>query len=338
MIIKLYEEIKRIIKENVRFLTLVLFAFLICYIPLPYYIYAPGGLVDVGSRFEIKNEKPIKDKFFMAYVSEYKATIPTYLMSKIKKDWELIDKKEVVATNETVEESDLRSKLMLEEANIDAIITAFNAAGKKVEIEKEDLIISYVDPKSKTDLRVNDVIIKVNDKTFKDKKELQDYLNSLKPNKNINMRVKRDNKEINAKAKTRSIDGKTKIGIMISSLRTIKTTPEITFKFKDSESGPSGGFMMSLAIYDTLTKKNIAGNLKIAGTGTIDAFGNVGEIGGIKHKISGANKDGADIFFAPSGKNYRDAIKYKNDNNYDIEIIEIKTFNDALKYLHSLEK
>lgn len=333
MIIKLYEEIKKIIKENFRFLTLFLFVFLICYIPLPYYIYAPGGLVDVGTRFEIENKKPVEDKFFMAYVSEYKATIPTYILGKIKKDWEIIDKKEVVATNETVKESEIRSKLMLNEANIDAIITAFRAANKNIVIEKEDLIISYIDPKSKTDLKINDTIISINDKTFKDKKELQDYLNSLESNMTINLKVKRSDKEVSASAKTRNIAGKTKIGIMISSLRTIKTDPEITFKFKDSESGPSGGFMMSLAIYDTLTKNNIAGELKVAGTGTIDALGNVGEIGGVKHKISGAVKEDADIFFTPSGKNYKDAVKYKYDNNYDIEIVEIKTFDDALQYL-----
>lgn len=333
MIIKLYEEIKKIIRENIRFLSIVFTIFLICYIPLPYYIYAPGGLVDVGLRFEVSGKSPSKNKFFMAYVSEYKATIPTYLMSKVNKDWELIKKEEIVAQNETVSESDLRSKLMLEEANVDAIITAFKTAGKKVEIKKEDLIISYVDSESKTDLRINDTIISVNDKKFKNKKELQDYLYSLQPNETIKLKVKRNGKEVLAHATTRKIDGKTKIGIMITSLRTIETYPEITFKFKNSESGPSGGLMMSLAIYDVLTKDNIAGDLKIAGTGTIDAFGNVGEIGGVEHKISGASKDKADIFFTPSGKNYQDALKCKEENNYDIEIVEIKTFDDALKYL-----
>jgi len=38
--------------------------------------------------------------------------------------------------------------------------------------------------------------------------------------------------------------------------------------------------------------------------------GTIGEIGGIEHKILGASKDKADVFLAPSGKNYKDAKKY----------------------------
>ena len=34
------------------------------------------------------------------------------------------------------------------------------------------------------------------------------------------------------------------------------TNPKIELKFKQSESGPSGGLMLTLAIYNNLTKKD----------------------------------------------------------------------------------
>ena len=44
------------------------------------------------------------------------------------------------------------------------------------------------------------------------------------------------------------------LGITIGQVSDIETNPEIKFKFSDSEMGPSGGLMMSLAIYDALTE------------------------------------------------------------------------------------
>ena len=69
----------------------------------------------------------------------------------------------------------------------------------------------------------------------------------------------------------------------------------IKVKTKSSESGASGGFMTALAIYNALTSDDITKGKIIAGTGTIDSEGNVGVIGGVKYKLSGAVKNHADI-------------------------------------------
>ena len=57
--------------------------------------------------------------------------------------------------------------------------------------------------------------------------------------------------------------------------------------------------MFSLGIYDTLTKGSLTDGRTIAGTGTIDAAGNVGPIGGIQQKIVGARDAGAELFLVP---------------------------------------
>ncbi len=51
--------------------------------------------------------------------------------------------------------------------------------------------------------------------------------------------------------------------------------------------GPSGGLMFSLQIYSQLTGQDIRHGRKIAGTGTINPDGSVGEIGGIDKKNCG---------------------------------------------------
>ena len=307
----------------------------ISYVPLPYYIYAPGGLVDVSERFSIEDSHSSKGSFHMAYVSEYSATVPIYLLALLKDDWDITKKGEVVASNETEEESMIRNKYLLEEANQDAVVNAFTYANKSYEITEEKLYITYIDEKADTQLKINDQILKVDGKKVDSKENLQTYLQAKEAGSVAVFEVLRNGKKETVTGKMFRVDGTIKIGIMITSQRTLKTDPKITFEFKESESGPSGGLMMSLAIYNQLIEEDITKGRKIAGTGTIDAQGNVGQIGGIEYKIMGAEKENADIFFAPSGKNYQDAKKIAEERDYHVKVIEVKTFDDALKALES---
>ena len=126
------------------------------------------------------------------------------------------------------------------------------------------------------------------------------------------------------------------IGILITEKKEVETIPEVELKFKKSESGPSGGLMTALAIYNYLTPEDITHGKTIVGTGTIDINGNVGSIGGVKYKLKGAVKNKAEIFIVPNGENYEEAIKLKEENNYEIEIVGVETFDDALNYLMDL--
>ncbi len=95
--------------------------------------------------------------------------------------------------------------------------------------------------------------------------------------------------------------------------------------------GPSGGLMMTLALYDQLTPDDLTGGRKVAGTGTIGCDGGVGPIGGIEQKIAGAEEAGAEIFLAPAG-NAAAAERVAED----IEVVSVATFDDALRYLEGL--
>ena len=92
--------------------------------------------------------------------------------------------------------------------------------------------------------------------------------------------------------------------------------------------------MMSLSIYSAISGEDILKGRNIAGTGTIDMEGNVGEIGGIKYKVMGAVKNKMDIILVPSA-NYKEAMKVKKEKKYKIKIVEVKTFQDAIEYLEN---
>ena len=107
---------------------------------------------------------------------------------------------------------------------------------------------------------------------------------------------------------------------------------EININFKNGEGGSSGGLILALGIYSEITNEDILKGRNIAGTGTIDIEGNIGEIDGIKYKIAGAVKDKMDVILV-SPFNYEEAKKVVKENNYDIELVKVSTFEEAINYL-----
>ena len=332
MISKVYEEIKTIIKENYKFFIILLLTFIICSIELPYYIEAPGGIINVEDRVEVENGFKSSGSLNMAYVSEYKATIPTILISKINKDWNL-QKRETDNINNTTEADYFRNHLLLEEANQNAIEIAYKTAGLDYKKENTKLYITYIYENANTDLEIKDQITKINNNIVKSKEDIQKNISTTSKNEIINITVLRDNKELTRTAQLVEYNNKLILGIVITEKCDIKTTPELTFNFNESESGPSGGLMMTLAIYNALTETDITKGRKIVGTGTINNNGEVGEIDGVKYKLKAAIKEKADIFLVPKGNNSKEAQNIAKKENYKIQIVPVGTFKEALDYL-----
>lgn len=63
--------------------------------------------------------------------------------------------------------------------------------------------------------------------------------------------------------------------------------------------GPSAGLALALAIIDALDAEDRTGGRRIAVTGTLDAEGRVGPVGGIRQKVHGARAAGATLFVLP---------------------------------------
>lgn len=97
--------------------------------------------------------------------------------------------------------------------------------------------------------------------------------------------------------------------------------------------GPSGGQMFALGIIDMLTPGELNGGAKVAGTGTIDATGNVGAIGGIRQKMYGALQAGATWFLAPTS-NCNEVTGHVPSG---LTVFAVSTLKDSLKALKAIE-
>ncbi len=317
---------KRFIKENFRFLLLLAFMIIVFEVELPYYIEAPGGTINITKRIDDKYNKK-NGSLNMLYVTEYKGNIVTVLLSKIINTWDLYAIKNQQISDEDAHDIYVRNKVMLDNSIQNATFVAYNAAGKNIEVKnKENIIIATT---KKNGLNIGDIILTIDDKEVDNINTVKDYLNTLTPGTNVKLKISRDKKE---KEVNITLDDDKLLGIMLITNYEYDTKEDLDIAFKSGEGGSSGGLVLSLAIYSKITGIDILRGRNIAGTGTIDINGNVGEIDGIKYKIAGAVKDHMDVILV-SPYNYEEAKKVIKDNNYKIELVEVKTFKEAIDYL-----
>lgn len=337
---KVFNYIIDTIKEEYKFIIVLLLATIILNIPLNYYINVGGGISDASKRIEVDKKNSSKGSFNISYVTQLEGSILTVGLSYIIPSWEResadlykYDEKE------SIEDIEFRSELSLEGANSTATYWAYTLANKEIkEKDKKIYVIAAISDEYKTNLKVGDQILSIDNNTFKNALDYSKYIQTKNVGEDLEIKVLRKDKEKIIKSKVYEHEGTKIIGVYLQNTVEYETNPPVNIKFKDRESGPSGGLITTLEMYNQLTKKDLTGGKIIAGTGTIEPDGTIGEIGGIEHKIKGATHAKADIFLSPGKDNYKDAKKYIKDNNLKIKLIKVDTIEDAIKKLKELNK
>ncbi|MBN0045862.1 hypothetical protein JS756_17475 [Streptomyces actuosus] len=102
--------------------------------------------------------------------------------------------------------------------------------------------------------------------------------------------------------------------------------------------GPSAGLLFTLGIIDKLDGDGSGGDLTggrtIAGTGTIDADGRVGPVGGVALKTQAARRDGATVFLVPRAE----CADARSELPKGLRLVPVTTLESAVDALTALEK
>lgn len=149
----------------------------------------------------------------------------------------------------------------------------------------------------------------------------------------VELTIERDGEELTESVTPREgeIEGKTTWLIGVSTLHDYDFPIDVTIQL-NNVGGPSAGMMFALGIIDTLTPGELNGGEDVAGTGTIDAAGTVGPIGGIRQKLYGARAAGAEWFLAPK-ENCDEVVGHIPA---DLEVFAVATLDDAQEVLAAI--
>jgi len=156
-------------------------------------------------------------------------------------------------------------------------------------------------------------------------------IQKLTPGAQVTFVVTRDGKKQSITTGTQNSGGKAEVGISIESENVFPFSVDIQL---NNVGGPSAGMMFALGIIDKITDTNLTGGRVVAGTGTIDASGNVGAIGGIQMKTIGARDAGATVFLAPASN----CAEAKANQPAGLELVKVNTLKDALNALTDIRE
>ncbi|MFM6939959.1 MAG: PDZ domain-containing protein [Rhodoluna sp.] len=280
------------------------------FLPTPYVIERPGPVFNVlgdsGGQpvITINGTKsyPTTGKLDVLTVSV--AGNREHSPSWIELAWAWLDPSQAIVPMDTMYPPNVtdaqvqaESSAMMEESQQDAVAAALTKLGYEVPWHVYISEVTKGSP-SAGKLVAADFVLSINGVKVTDIDQMRAVINELSPKGSLKVEVLRDGKKfVLPITATIATDGKYRLGVMVG----YKYDFPVKVKLQLADvGGPSGGMMFALGIIDRLTPGQLTGGKHIAGTGTIDPAGNVGPIGGIRHKLFGAVRNGATIFLAPA--------------------------------------
>lgn len=184
-------------------------------------------------------------------------------------------------------------------------------------------------------LQPDDIIRAANGTPVTDTEQLRSIINAA-GGAPVALTVERDGETLTESVtpkETMTDDGTSVWLVGISTMRDYDFPIDVTIQL-DNVGGPSAGQMFALGIIDTLTPGELNGGKNVAGTGTIDAAGTVGAIGGIRQKMYGALDAGAEYFLAPAS-NCDEVVGHIPSG---LQVFSVATLDDSLAALTAIRE
>ena len=180
-------------------------------------------------------------------------------------------------------------------------------------------------------LRVGDELVAVSGRPVGTPGAVADALAATTPGQNVTVTYRRDGQEHSASLAL-GASGDRAQGVLGVRPTVEPLGGDITISLGDI-GGPSAGLMFALALVDKLSPGALTGGRFVAGTGAIDARGDVSPIGGIPFKMEAARDAGATVFLVPD-ENCAEAVTRAPAG---LQLVRVTGLGDAVHQLEALD-
>ncbi|MEW6471902.1 MAG: PDZ domain-containing protein [Actinomycetota bacterium] len=308
------------------------------FIRVPYYLISPGEARGVAELIKVKGDGakvfPPKGKILFTTVSlAGDVNVFEALSGWLDDEVEVIPEKQITGGAPRQEVRQLNIQAMVD-SKLTATKVALERLGYRVSVSGNGALVTDVKPGDPADgqLQIGDVIKSVDGEAVTLHDQVVTKVRQHKPGDVITIGFTRGGADKSVELKAVAGDnGEARIGVVLQ-------TNELKYDFPVDVSietglvgGPSAGLAFTLALIDDLTEGELTGGRNVAVTGTIDATGNIGQVGGVAQKTVTARKAGAIAFLVPPEEE-KDAKKFAGK----MQIIPVETLEDALEALHRL--
>ncbi|MGI8701896.1 MAG: YlbL family protein [Nocardioidaceae bacterium] len=312
--------------------------------PMPYVVMSPGVTENTLGAFSgkpvitISGHKtyPTTGNLNMTTVSvtsaDYHVRLPQVLAAWWSADEIVLPRDVIYPPDQTVQQVQKQNSQEMLDSQSTAVVAGLGEAG----IPALRATVTKVIASTPADgvLRTGDQIVSVDGSPINGTAQASAAITNLKPGSTVTLGVIRSGAATRVTLTTEQspqYPSRSRVGMELSDA--YHPPFKVDINLGQDIGGPSAGLMFSLAIYDKITPGSLTGGRFVAGTGTIDAAGAVGEIGGIQQKIAGAYAAGAKYFLVPADNCTEAGASSLADN---IELIKVDTLDSAVTALRAL--
>jgi PDZ domain-containing protein len=299
-------------------------------VPLPFYSEEPGPAQEVGPLIHVDgHQRHETGRLVMTTVTQSRElSALQLLLAWLDPDERVVGRDELLPPGTSAEQEQRRALAEMDTSKIDATYVAlYRLTSYPLDHGPGALVESVAEEcPAEGSIFAGDVILSIAGEEIDSREEASGLLARQPAGKPFQVVVEAAGETHRYTVRReRCIDGAGPVlGVSL-----VETFPfEVTIE-SGEVGGPSAGLMYALGLYDLLTPGDLTGGRTVAGTGSIDLYGRVGAIGGVREKVAAARRVGASVFLVPEA-NYEEALPAAGDG---IELIPVGTLQDALAYL-----
>jgi PDZ domain-containing protein len=308
--------------------------------PVPFVSFSPGPVKDTLGAAKDKpvieitgyDTFPTTGQLDLTTVSvtspDRELTLPQAMRNWLDPHHDLFPRDIIYPPEQSADEVEQQNTAEMTGSQDSAVAAALQAA--KVPFHTKVSTVADKSP-AQGKLKPGDLVLAVDGQPVTQVPQVGEFVRKHKVGENVVFLIRRGTAEQTIQLKTAATPGeetRPMVGITIG----IESQVKVTVNLGQDIGGPSAGTAFALAIYDKLTPGALLNGKHVAGTGTIDALGQVGAIGGIQQKIAGAKNDGATVFLVPAA-NCEAALHAGVEG---IQLVKISTLTDAIGALEAL--
>lgn len=302
-----------------------------CYIAL-----TPGPTEDAATLVEITDAAAYSSSgqlLLTTVAVEEELSLADWTRASLSSTVEAVPRTVLFPPDADREEVTRQNAAMMADSQLTATVAALRRAGYEVDEEFDGARVQeVVADAAQEHLEVGDIIVAVDGTATRDGQEVAEAIQARAPGESVELRLVREGAEMELEAPLGAAPEEPErpfLGVLL--------TPHLELPVEVAIDagiigGPSAGLVFALSIVDLLDPDDLTGGEVIAGTGTLDADGTVGAVGGVRQKVvAAADPDSggrpASLFLVPRGN-----LDHVEDLAVarDLLVVPVDTLDDAL--------
>jgi Lon-like protease len=275
-------------------------------VPLPLVEYVPGTPTSIPTLIELDGIETYDldgDIKLLTVLLRQQPTVPS-LGAVLSPDRSLVRYDEVYPPG-----TDRSEVLRLERERFArqfdiAVAVGAAAAGVDTELVTEVVVVQVLPGSPASgNLAPGDVVVAVDGEPLASAEQLQAISRTGQEGDQLTLTVRHAGEQREVTLALATFGGVTepRLGVAIQTAVDEARLPfEVSLREGTRIGGPSAGLMTAVTVYDLLTPEDLLRGRLIAGTGSLDADGRVGPVGGIPAKLRAAEAEGAELVLVPA--------------------------------------